>query len=91
MTVERKISSGIRAWRFRVVTHKTRAPRSMGANIQRAIRDAQRDGYTAASNFESAVMDKDHVTAAIEQHKATKAWLRKHGAWCAARIPRAVR
>ena len=73
---------------LKVVTYKTRAPRSMGSNIKADIRKAQSSSFIAASDYENALMDKNEGAAFIARLRSTRNWIRNHGAYCAKHIPR---
>lgn len=72
----------------RTVTYRTRAPRSHGCDVRKAIKAAQHLSFVAASGFENACMNKDAAAAEMFRLRDTRNWLRKHGGYCRARIPR---
>lgn len=73
---------------LRTTKYITTRPRCLRRTLSEEMRHAKRDGYTAASDYESSCMDGDRITADRIRNASLVTWIRKMGAYSASLIPR---
>lgn len=73
---------------LRTATYTLTRPRSLRTTLRTAINRSKADSFTAASDFENALMDQEWSKADQIRHRELCMWLKMCGADHAKRIPR---